>query len=69
MVALIVVFLVAMTMSTLALANAQGVLHGAGGQEGGESHAQSAEEEGVQAGSVGAKALGFVAPGLDPGKK
>jgi len=43
MVALIVVFLVAMTMSTLALANAQGVLHGAGCQEGGESHAQSAE--------------------------
>lgn len=57
MVALISVFLVtvAMSMAALTLANAQRVLHGDGGQESAESHAESAEKEGVQAGICGCR--------------
>lgn len=68
MVALISVFLVtvAMSMAALTLANAQRVLHGDGGQESAESHAESAEKEGVQAGSVGAEGLGLIAPDFVP---
>jgi len=71
MVALISVFLVtvAMSMAALTLANAQRVLHGDGGQESAESHAESAEKEGVQAGSVGAEGLGLIAPDFVPARR
>lgn len=60
------VMAVTMSMASLALANAQSVLHGDGGQECAESDAETAEHEGVKAGSVRAKGLGLVAPGFVP---